>query len=331
MPPTDREEGIEMQTKRGAGRVTFVILIAVGAAGLLLSACGGGVDDPANASCRAPRVRWGQTMAFAHHRQVDLRFTCMGAVQAGTLYLPPGPGSYPAVVWVHASGEHTRVTWGSEVVPFTQAGIAFFSYDKRGVGQSEGQCCPGDSGHFNLLTADAAGAVEALRSRPDIEPGQIGLIGPSQAGWIVPGAANESHAAFVALASGSTLTVSQNDLYEQLAGGEDGPSGMSEEEIAKRLEEAGPSGFDPAPDIERLAVPGLWLYGTADTQVPPDQCIAILERLKAEGKDITVATFPGAGHGLLDVPPTDPDALPTMVRWIAQHVHANLSDRTLSD
>src|SRR5207249_4953057 len=102
-----------------------------------------------------------------------------------------------------------------------------------------------------------------------------------------------------------------------------GPSGMSKEEIASRLEEAGPSGFDPVPDIERLAVPGLWLYGTADTQVPPDRCIAVLDRLKARGKDITVVTFTGAGHGLLDVPPTDPDALPTMVRWIEEQVHTS--------
>jgi hypothetical protein len=33
------------------------------------------------------------------------------------------------------------------------AGIAVLSYDKRGVGQSEPECCPGDTGHFNLLTA----------------------------------------------------------------------------------------------------------------------------------------------------------------------------------
>jgi alpha-beta hydrolase superfamily lysophospholipase len=300
-----------------------ISLVVVGAVGVLLSACGGGVVDPANASCKAPAVRWSAMSTFKDHRQIDLRFTCMGAVQAGTLYLPTTGGPFPAVVWVHASGEHTRLTWGPNVSAFTQAGIGFFSYDKRGVGESEGQCCPGDDGHFNLLSADAAGAVQALRSRSDIDPAQVGLIGPSQAGWIVPRAANESGAAFVALASGSTLTVGQNQLYEQLAGGEDGPSGMPKAEIAKGLEDAGPSGFDPVPDIRRLAVPGLWLYGTADTQVPPEQSIAILNRLKAEGKDITVVTFPGAGHGLLDIPPTDPDALPRMVRWIEAHLHAS--------
>jgi len=51
-----------------------------------------------------------------------------------------------------------------------------------------------------------------------------------------------------------------------------------------------------------------------------DESISILDSVKADGKDITVAIFPNAGHGLLDSPPTDPDAGPTMVRWILDHV-----------
>ena len=40
----------------------------------------------------------------------------------------------------------------------------------------------------------------------------------------------------------------------------------------------------------------------------------------AAGKDITVLTFPKAGHGLLDTPPSDPNAGPAMVRWILDHL-----------
>jgi hypothetical protein len=39
------------------------------------------------------------------------------------------------------------------------------------------------------------------------------------------------------------------------------------------------------------------------------------------GKDFTVVVYPKAGHGLLDVPPTDPRALPTLVRWVRNRVH----------
>jgi dipeptidyl aminopeptidase/acylaminoacyl peptidase len=54
-----------------------------------------------------------------------------------------------------------------------------------------------------------------------------------------------------------------------------------------------------------LRIPALWLYGTADREVPVDQSVALLDGLKAQGKDFTVVTFPDAGHGLLDsLPPT---------------------------
>jgi hypothetical protein len=42
----------------------------------------------------------------------------------------------------------------------------------------------------------------------------------------------------------------------------------------------------------------------------------VLAELKAEGKDFTVVVYPKAGHGLLDVPPTDARAMPTIVAWI---------------
>jgi pimeloyl-ACP methyl ester carboxylesterase len=93
-------------------------------------------------------------------------------------------------VWVHGAGEASRLGWGGQLLPgLVIAGVVVLSYDKRGVGESEGECCPGDTGHFNLLTADAVGAAQALRTLPEIDPVRVGLIGASQAGWIVPRAA----------------------------------------------------------------------------------------------------------------------------------------------
>jgi len=51
------------------------------------------------------------------------------------------------------------------------------------------------------------------------------------------------------------------------------------------------------------------------------QSAATLERLrKTDGKDFAVVLFPHAGHGLLDTPPTDPRAMPTLLAWIRKHV-----------
>jgi len=206
------------------------------------------------------------------------------------------------------------------VSSFVQSGVAVFSFDKRGVGESQGTCCPGDTGQFNLLTADVVGAVVALASRSDIDTKHIGLIGASQAGWIAPKVAVVApHVAFVALASATPLTERQTNLYERLAGGEQGK--LSKAEISQRLKDNGPSGFDPLPDLKQMSAPSLWLFGSEDDRVPVDESVALLKGLKAEGKDITIEVFPGAGHGLLDVPPSDPKALPTMVTWILKQVH----------
>ncbi len=39
-----------------------------------------------------------------------------------------------------------------------------------------------------------------------------------------------------------------------------------------------------------------------------------------KGKDFSVVLFPHADHGLLDTPPTDPRAMPTLLAWIQKHV-----------
>jgi uncharacterized protein len=281
-------------------------------------------SDPASARCTAPPVAFGPNRVLSDHREVDVHFTCQGVVIAGTLTLPKGAGPHPAVLWVHGAGKTTRYTWGASFVQaLVRSGLAVLSYDKRGVGESQGECCPGDYGYFNLLTADIVGAVHALRSRSDIDPKQIGLIGASQAGWIVPRAAVESRVAFTALASAGILTYGEVKAYAQLTGGDESAKPRpSKEEISRRLKEAGPSGFDPVPFLKRMTMPALWLYGGADKEVPPDQSVALLQRLKETmGKAFTVVVYPKAGHGLLDVPPTDPRALPTLVRWVRNRVH----------
>jgi dienelactone hydrolase len=80
-----------------------------------------------------------------------------------------------------------------------RAGMAALIYDKRGLGESggtpaqaakwslEGIARCGDT--FNKLAGDADAAVALLAVRPDIDGRRIGLVGISQAGWIMPLAA----------------------------------------------------------------------------------------------------------------------------------------------
>jgi pimeloyl-ACP methyl ester carboxylesterase len=277
------------------------------------------VTDPASAQCPDPATTLGQQRTASTHRELDVVFSCEGVRLAGTIYFPAGPGPNPGVVWVHGAGEAARLGWGGEVLPgLVQAGLVVLSYDKRGVGQSEGDCCPGDQGHFNLLTADVEGAIRVLRAEDGVNSDLIGLVGASQAGWIAPRAANNTQAAFVALASAPTVSERTANLYERLAGGEKGS--LSREEISRRLSEARPSGYNPLPDLQHMTMPSLWLFGSADDKTPVVESVAILDQLRSDGHDITVRVFPDAGHGLLDVPPTASDAPTTLITWIQQQV-----------
>jgi uncharacterized protein len=300
-----------------AAAAALALLVGSGAL-LIIDPFDPTVVDPETARCDQPLPTFGPLRDLAGHREVDVRYPCVGAVQAATIYLPRSAGRHPALVWVHGAGEARRIPFDFGMFrQLVSSGVAVLTYDKRGTGESEGVCCPGDLGHFNLLTADVVGAINVLRARPDIDATQIGLFGASQAGWIAPRAAVDGGAAIVAMAGAPTVTERTANLYERLTAGENGA--LSRAEISRRLADAHASGFDPLPDLRRLTIPTLWEFGTADVHTPVEESVEILETLKAGGKDITIAVYPGAGHGLLDTPPSSPAASPTMVRWIMDH------------
>lgn len=301
--------------------VLILMATALGAAGLLavLGAFDDSTKERAVAPCRHPLTSVSAPRLVVDHREALVHFTCNGARLAGTLYMPLRPGPHPTVVWLHGSGEQTRLSYGPLVTSFVHEGIAFFSYDKRGVAESEGSCCPDEYGYFNLVTSDAVGAIEAVRTAPAVDADQVGFLGASAAGWVAPRAAEESaHVAFVALASPGVLRHSLVARYEQEAA-----DGRAAGEIERDLSSWRPSGFDPTPYLERLSVPALWLFGGADRNVPPLHSVAHLRSIKHQGrKDWTIVVFAGAGHGLFDEPPTDPRAVPAAAKWVRAHVHA---------
>jgi uncharacterized protein len=300
-----------------------LLLLAFGLAALA-SGCGGGASNSASARCASPNATFQEATDVGDHREAAVHFTCEGAVLAGTLYLPKGDGKHPAVVWVHGSGETPRLNYGTVVAPLVEDGIAVFSYDKRGVGESEGDCCPNA---YYLLAADADGAVLVVRSHPEVDANRVGFYGASQAGWVVPlaDARLSKPVAFTALVDGPTVTTGEEEIWSNAAGEEeDGPlTPERKAEATQRLQEAGPSGFDPVPYIERMSTPGLWLFGGEDKSIPTDRSVQILSRLKRAGKDFTIVVFPDAGHGLVDDVPSAPEAPATLVDWIKKTANAS--------
>lgn len=119
-------------------------------------------------------------------RWEDVRFANRDVRLAGNLIRPHTDGMHPAIILVHGSGPADRVS----VLPWARFlirhGMAVLGYDKRGVGGSLGDW---NVASFDDLAGDAVAAFEYLRRRDDIDAEQIGLLGISQAGWIMPIAA----------------------------------------------------------------------------------------------------------------------------------------------
>jgi uncharacterized protein len=143
-------------------------------------------------------------------KREDVRFSNRDVQLAGTLVAPSKGGKHPAIVLVHGSGAENR----EHVLPFARFlirhGIAVLGYDKRGVGQSTGDW---NTATYEDLARDAAAAVAYLKTRRDIDASQIGLLGWSQAGWILPLAAlRTKDVAFVISISGAGVTTAETTI-----------------------------------------------------------------------------------------------------------------------
>lgn len=257
------------------------------------------------AACDSPTepvpLGFGGVRIFSTHREVDLGWKSSdGAVLSGTLFLPPATGRYAAIVVHMGSDRWTRLSYPA-VAGWVYYGVGVFTYDKRGVGRSQGECCPyADAGYFPLLANDVVSAVRQLRLYPEIRPELIGGWGFSQGGWVIPVAAAQAHGdiAFAFIGSGPAVTLGEELLYSALTGEtECRDTGMDPAEIERRLDAAGPSGFDPGPWLEQMTVPGLWIYGALDRSIPVQRSVANLNAVKASlSRDFTAVVIPGINH-----------------------------------
>jgi pimeloyl-ACP methyl ester carboxylesterase len=217
--------------------------------------------------------------------------------------LPARTHRVGAVVFGHGSGRQTKDSCRFLADWFLSRGFATLCYDKRGVGESTGTFVfvgADDSiPVFDELASDMAAGVAWLRSRPEIDPARIGLVGVSQAGWIIPVAAAKSKPAFMIMLVGPTVSVGIEGFFSRIV--EHG-SGTVEEGNRQLPLFKGFHGFDPKPVLETLDVPGLWLLGEDDRSIPTPATVAILDELIAAGRPFARVVFPGFGHDLSQAP-----------------------------
>ena len=123
--------------------------------------------------------------------------------------LPRAVDRPPLVVMSHGSQRATAESYARRATSLVQRGFAVLRFDKRGVGKSEGEYSK-DFDHMTLLAGDLVAAADFVKGDSRIDASRIGLMGSSQAGWVVPEAAVRSdHVSFVILLSGPTVTGEQ--------------------------------------------------------------------------------------------------------------------------
>ena len=130
-----------------------------------------------------------------------------GVTLAGTLTLPRGTGPYPCALLITGSGPENRNEELFNHRPFwvladhlTRQGIAVLRVDDRGVGGSTGHVTGATSEDF---ASDVMAGIAFLKTRKEIDPKRIGLIGHSEGGLIAPMVAIRSKdVAFIVLMAG---------------------------------------------------------------------------------------------------------------------------------
>jgi pimeloyl-ACP methyl ester carboxylesterase len=233
-----------------------------------------------------------------------------GTKIAGSLYLPAGTeplsGPFRTIVWVHGSGPAKRTEAGDWPWYFTNLGFAVLAVDKRGVGESEGQYNLPEGGsdnfpHMRRRSKDVAAAVAALRKRDDIQHDQIGLVGASQAGWVIPMTTVHTDIAFAVVLSGGATPLSIESKYSRLASENAGGALLKPvEQLIEELRLYQPSDTSIDEELSGMQFPCLWLYGYKDRSNPSQLCVERLTGLARQyNRDFTTKIFPDGNHGLL--------------------------------
>ena len=114
----------------------------------------------------------------------------------GTLTLPQSSKPSAVVILISGSGQQDRDETIFNHKPFaviadhlTRNGIAVLRIDDRGVGQTTGDVKNATSADF---AKDVLAGIAYLKTRKEIDPTQIGLIGHSEGGMIAPMVAVQS-------------------------------------------------------------------------------------------------------------------------------------------
>ncbi len=259
-----------------------------------------------------------------------------GENQLEAIYLSPDKKARAVLIFVHGDGavDHESsgyypIIWDS----LLEEGYAIFSWSKPGVGNSKGNWL---SQSMDDRAQEVLAGTAYVQRTFGFTPKQTGLIGFSQAGWVMPKALKQSDQIGFMVGVGVAINWLQQGWFmteSQLT-----RSGASPEQIAqvkahsqegnKRLD-AGASyqeylsqnrdvsdglmsemryqfvlrnySSDASEDYRGLDIPLLVLLGAQDRNVDVQETRRVLKTTFANQHNLTLHILPGATHGLMKV------------------------------
>ncbi|MFN2113296.1 MAG: alpha/beta hydrolase [Anaerolineales bacterium] len=253
----------------------------------------------------------------------NISFLSDGLALSGTVTLPDLEGTYPGVVLIPGSGQVDRnenakklaINAFREIAAvLATKGIASLRYDKRGVGQSQGDFWK--AGFYDNVE-DATNAVEFLTHYAHIDPEQVFVLGHSEGAAIATRlAAKGINISGVILLAGTAQSGEDVILWQgdQVVKGMRGFNGFLIHKLhinvrkaqEKQLEKIKHStrdwfrmqliskinakwmreflAYNPAQDFPKIQVPVLAITGSKDIQVNPADLRKMAELVKSNFK-----------------------------------------------
>ena len=267
-----------------------------------------------------PLLSFSQTVDFSIQ---DIKFESHGVKLAGSILMPKKPNA--AVVIIHGSDPVKRELDFAKLL--AKEGIAVLTYDKRGVGESGGVYVGPSAGtnnidpkNLHLLADDGSVAIDTLKSLVKDKNIPIGLLGFSQAGWIIPIAAEKnSRVNFMVIFSGPVITTLEQLRFQFYTNGDERFWDKHTESEARKHIKYDPDRYqfeptDPQIQLSKLTIPGLWIFGGRDIQIPSSLCIENLDKQIKNGKRYQYLFYPSLGHKTAFSNLTEP--VNSAIQWI---------------
>lgn len=243
--------------------------------------------------------------SFDGYKKQEVKIVSGDIILNAAYYSPvDGTTTNAAVVIVHGSDPTTYDDVGFYTNLTTKLGMSVLAFDKRGCGESGGVyeyfTVKGSKEWFNLMAMDVIACLNWLKNQSEIDEDKIGLLGGSQAGWIMPlVASKDPTVSFIIAGEGPAVSAGEEDFHSDLTGDGSG-EGLSIYEADQKLKLFnGESGFDPKPILKNLNTEILWFFGTKDDVIPVNASIEILNKINNENYKIIV--LPNGDHNFRNV------------------------------